>query len=105
MPGRPDLGSAESEALDELRQALVRSFCAVLARSRMPPMTVLRLAGMALGSVYREVAAAHRGPDACPCGWEPWEEADLEVLRGSITDDSVASNAMNLLAVRAAGSA
>jgi hypothetical protein len=39
---------------------------------------------MAVGSLYLEVAAAHRGDNPCPCGWEPHGAADLEALQTSL---------------------
>jgi hypothetical protein len=41
----------------------------------------MSLAAMAVGSLYLEVAAAHRGDNPCPCGWEPHGAADLEALQ------------------------
>jgi len=53
----------------------------VLQTTRLPPMSVLSFAAMALGSVYGEVADAHRGRDACPCGWEPSAASDIEAMQ------------------------
>jgi hypothetical protein len=47
-------------------------------------MAALSLAATAVGLLYLEVAAAHRGDDQCPCGWEPRSAADLEALQTSL---------------------
>jgi hypothetical protein len=39
---------------------------------------------MAVGSLYLEVAAAHRGDNPCPCGWKPRSAADVEALQASL---------------------
>jgi len=41
---------------------------------------VMRLLATAIGSTYREVAAAHQDGQ-CPCGWRPVPDADIEALR------------------------
>lgn len=68
----------------ELRQAVMTAFCDVLHGSRLPPMTVLSMAAEALGSVYREVSDAHRGDDACPCGWQPSYQMDIATLQAAL---------------------
>lgn len=60
------------------------AFCGVMQSSRLPPMAAMSLAATAVGLLYVEVAAAHRGDDPCPCGWEPRSAADLEALQTSL---------------------
>jgi hypothetical protein len=47
------------------------------------PMTVMRLAAAAVGSIYKEVADEHRS-GACPCGWQPNPGADVEALQAAL---------------------
>ncbi|CAH1688844.1 conserved hypothetical protein [Hyphomicrobiales bacterium] len=68
----------------ELHQAVMTAFCNVLHGSRLPPMTVLSMAAEALGSVYREIHDAHRGDNACPCGWQPDPQADNAILQTAL---------------------
>jgi hypothetical protein len=71
-------------ALDQLKRSIRMAFCGVLQSTRLPPMAAMSLAATAVGLLYLEVAAAHRGDDACPCGWEPRRAADLEPLQTSL---------------------
>jgi hypothetical protein len=34
--------------------------------------------------LYLEVAAAHRGDNSSPCGWEPRSAADVQALQTSL---------------------
>lgn len=79
----PDDGDAP-DAGEDLREAFMTAFCSLLHESRMPPMAVMELAAQAVGSIYREVADAHR-EGACPCGWLPDPAADLEALQAALT--------------------
>src|ERR1700728_4542290 len=65
-------------ALDQLKRSVRMAFCGVMQSTRLPPMAALSLAATAIGLLYTEVAAAHCGDCACPCGWEPRSAADLE---------------------------
>ena len=71
-------------ALDQLKKTVRIAFCGVMQSTRLPPMAALSLAAMALGSLYDEVAAAHKGDSPCPCGWQPRKAADLEALQTSL---------------------
>ena len=71
-------------ALDQLKRSIRMAFCGVMQSTRLPPMAAMSLAATAVGLLYVEVAAAHRGDDSCPCGWEPRSAADLEVLQTSL---------------------
>ena len=67
-------GPTEDEAiaaLEQLKKTVRIAFCGVMQSTQLPPMAALTLAAMAVGSLYHEVAAAHRGDNPCPCGWEP----------------------------------
>ena len=71
-------------ALEQLKRSIRMAFCGVMQSTRLPPMAAMSLAATAVGLLYLEVAAAHRGDDACPCGWEPRSAADLEALQTSL---------------------
>jgi hypothetical protein len=71
-------------ALDQLKKTVRIAFCGVMQSTRLPPMAALSLAAMAIGSLYHEVAAAHRGDNPCPCGWQPRRVADVEALQTSL---------------------
>jgi hypothetical protein len=71
-------------ALDQMKRSVRMAFCGVMQSTRLPPMAALSLAATAVGLLYLEVAAAHRGADQCPCGWEPRNAADLEALQTSL---------------------
>jgi hypothetical protein len=71
-------------ALDQLKRSVRMAFCGVMQSTRLPPMAAMSLAATAVGLLYLEVAAAHRGDNSCPCGWEPRSAADLEVLQTSL---------------------
>ena len=71
-------------ALDQLKRSVRMAFCGVMQSTRLPPMAALSLAATAVGLLYLEVAAAHRGDNPCPCGWEPRSAADVEALQTSL---------------------
>jgi hypothetical protein len=71
-------------ALDQLKRSVRMAFCGVMQSTRLPPMAALSLAATAVGLLYLEVAAAHRGDDSCPCGWEPRSAADVQALQTSL---------------------
>lgn len=71
-------------ALDQLKRSVRMAFCGVMQSTRLPPMAALSLAATAVGLLYLEVAEAHCGDHACPCGWEPRRAADLEALQISL---------------------
>jgi hypothetical protein len=71
-------------ALDQMKRSVRMAFCGVMQSTRLPPMAALSLAATAVGLLYLEVAAAHSGDNACPCGWEPHNAADLEALQTSL---------------------
>ena len=60
------------------------AFCGIMQSTRLPAMAALSLAASAVGLLYTEVAAAHCGDCACPCGWQPRSAADLEALQTSL---------------------
>ncbi len=71
-------------ALDQMKRSVRTAFCGVMQSTRLPPMAAMSLAATAVGLLYLEVADAHRGDNACPCGWEPRGAADLEALQTSL---------------------
>ena len=91
-------------ALDQLKRSIRMAFCGVMQSTRLPPMAAISFAAMAVGSLYLEVAAAHKGDDPCPCGWRPRSAADVEALQTSLalaTDEPHA----DFPAMQAAGNA
>ena len=70
-------------ALEQLKRTVRIAFCSVMQSTRLPPMAAMSLAATALGLLYHEVAAAHRGDNPCPCGWKPRNTADVEALISS----------------------
>jgi len=71
-------------ALEQLKKTVRIAFCGVMQSTRLPPMAAMSLVAMAVGSLYLEVAAAHRGDSPCPCGWQPRRAADVEALQSSL---------------------
>ena len=77
-------GAAERNAQGTLERALTVAFWQALQREPMHVMAALEAAARTVGTLYRQVAAAH-GPDGhCTCGWEPDPEADLIVLEAML---------------------
>jgi hypothetical protein len=72
------------DALDQMKRSVRMAFCGVMQSTRLPPMAALSLAATAVGLLYTEVAEAHCGDSACPCGWEPRSAADFEALKTSL---------------------
>ena len=89
-------------ALEQLKRTVRIAFCGVMQSTRLPPMAALSLAAMAVGSLYGEVAAAHRGDKRCSCGWEPPRLADVEALQTSHSADGTRAD---IHAIEGAGSA
>ena len=77
-------GDDAIRALEKLHLAVKIAFSDVMRSSPMTPLAALNLAATAVGSLYVEVAAAHRGANACGCGWEPRGEADVEAMKSSL---------------------
>ena len=71
-------------ALDQMKRSVRMAFCGIMQSTRLPPMAALSLAATAVGLLYLEVADAHCGDHACPCGWEARGAADLEALHISL---------------------
>jgi hypothetical protein len=70
----------------------------------LPPSVVMRLMATALGSTYREVAAAHQDGQ-CPCGWNPLSAIDIEALRSSLEDAAAPRRADDLHSMTPVGRA
>jgi hypothetical protein len=80
-------GPTEEEAnaaLEQLKRTVRIAFCSVMQSTHLPPMAAMSLAAMAVGSLYLEVADAHRTENSCPCGWKPRGRADVEALQTSL---------------------
>jgi len=94
----------ENSAQTYLDQMVMSTFCRVLDTSRLPPVVVMRLIASALGSAYREVAAAHLDGQ-CPCGWCPVPALDIEALRSSLEDAAAPKRVDDLVTMLVAGRA
>ncbi len=88
-----------------LKKAVRTAFCGVMQTTRLPPMAAMSLAAMAVGSLYLEVAAAHRGPNPCPCGWQPRGAADVEALQTSLALTAERPRADDFHTIEVAGNA
>lgn len=84
MQAEPGPKDPTDAARAEFHQTIMVAFCNALRTTQLPPITVLGLVAMALGSVYQEVAEAHRGDNPCPCGWQPDASADVEALQAAL---------------------
>ena len=91
-------------ALEQLKKTVRIAFCGVMQSTRLPPMAALSLAAMAVGSLYLEVAAAHRGDNPCPCGWQPRSASHVEALQTSLALSAEQPRA-NFHAIQVAGNA
>jgi hypothetical protein len=100
-----DIERRQEEAGAHIRAAIMSEFCRVMSYSGLPPMAVLRLAVQAIGSVYRDMAEVHSGPDACPCNWRPNEQADVDVLCAALMAAIRFKPIQDLRAMQPAGSA
>ncbi len=95
----------QDEAGAHIRATIMNEFCRVMSRSGLPPMAVMRLAAQAVGSVYREVAQTHCGPEACPCNWRPNEQGDIDMLCAALMAAIRYRPVADLRAMQPAGSA
>lgn len=73
-----------AQALAKLQLAVKVACLTLIQADGVPPMTTLKLAAMAVGAVYAEVATAHRGTNHCPCGWEPHGDVDVQALLSAL---------------------
>jgi hypothetical protein len=101
MQSDPDRESAGAE----MHRSIMTAFCEVLRTTQLPPMTVMRLAAFALGTIYREVADQHGAGGGCPCGWRPNLRADVEALQVALAAKTQALPSADLSAMQVAGRA
>jgi hypothetical protein len=78
----------ETMAREKMRKAVLCAFCHVVQATGLKPMAVLGLAATAIGSIYKDVAAAHVCNDDCPCGWQPQTDPDVEALQRAIAAEA-----------------
>lgn len=99
--------ACEDEARDReaLEQAVTRAFWRCLSDRPMPPMAALETAARLVGTLYRQVAAAHRGPNGCACGWQPDPDADLIALEANLAAALLGPPRPNLARMPVAGRA
>ena len=101
-------GPTEDEAiaaLEQLKKTVRIAFCGVMQSTQLPPMAALTLAAMAVGSLYNEVAAAHRGDNRCSCGWDPRSGVDVAALQTSLALSAEQEPRADLRAMEVAGAA
>lgn len=96
----------QDQAREHIRATIMNEFCEIMRKTGLPPMAVMRLAAQSVGAVYRDVAASHRGIEPCPCGWQPVEASDIEVMISALRCAArPVAPATGLAAMRAAGNA
>lgn len=88
-----------------LERALTCAFWRTVQSEPMPVMAALEAAARALGSLYRQTAAAHGPGGACGCGWQPDPETDLIVLEAMLAAAMLNPPADDLAAMPVAGRA
>lgn len=93
------------EARAHIRATIMNEFCDVMHKTGLPPMTVMRLAAQAIGSIYREVADVHTGPTACSCGWHPCNGSDMELLSAALKSACQRCGSDDLRQMRVIGNA
>ncbi len=69
----------------ELGTGVARLFDQAMQDGRTPPLDALEMLARALGRVYRDIAAIHRDPAGCPCGWKPCE-GDVKLLAEALRE-------------------
>jgi hypothetical protein len=89
----------------EMHRSIMTTFCEILRTTQLPPMTVMKLAASALGTVYREVADQHGADASCPCGWKPNLRADVEALQAALAAKTLAAPPPDLRAMQVVGRA
>lgn len=107
-PRRPTLDEIDDradEAQARFKAALMNAFGETLRAADMPPMAVLRLAALAMGSVYREIADAHTCAPGCPCGWKPQQSLDVELLCSALMSECRRRSRPDLQTMPVAGTA
>ncbi len=93
------------EAEAHIRATVMNEICEIMHRAGLPPMAALRLAARSVGTVYREMAAAHSGIDPCPRGWRPHPATDVEMLGMALMTACEGHKSGDLRLMRAAGNA
>jgi hypothetical protein len=78
----------EQAAQEKMRRAVLCAFCHIVQTTGLRPMAVLGLAATAVGSIYKDMAAAHLHAQACPCGWQPQANEDIEALQRAIETEA-----------------
>jgi hypothetical protein len=89
----------------EMHRSIMTAFCEILRTTQLSPMTVMKLAASALGTVYREVADQHGADASCPCGWKPNPLADVEALQAELAAKTLAAPPPELRAMQVVGRA
>lgn len=93
------------EAEARLRAVVMNELSEIMQRTGLPPMSVLRLAVRSVGTIYREMANAHSGPDACTCGWRPHPASDGDLLVLALLTACERSRPNDLRRMQVAGTA
>ncbi len=109
LPAQDDTDRRIDEAQARFRAAIMGAFGETLRRTDMTPLAALRLAALAMGSVYREVADAHSagpaGSGDCPCGWRPHPASDVELLCSALMSECRRRQRPSLRTMPVAGTA
>lgn len=93
------------EAEAHIRATIMNELGEVMQKTGLPPMAVLRLAARSIGTIYREMADAHSGVDPCPCGWNPHEASEIDVLAMALVTACERRQVADLGLMRVAGTA
>jgi len=104
-PARRAAHEAEARHRERIERALTQAFWRGLSEHPMEPMVALEAAAATVGALYRQVAAGHRGPNGCPCGWEPEPDSDLIVLEATLAAALLGPPKPDLARMPAAGRA
>lgn len=74
--------ACEQEAA--LERALGNTFWRSVQQHPLPVMAALEVAARTIGTLYRQVAAAHGVGGSCGCGWQPDPDSDVLVLEAML---------------------
>lgn len=92
-------------ARSDFHQTIMSSLNRVLQGTELPTLTALALAAEAVGTVYREMAEAHRNDPDCPCGWRPDPETDIEIMQRAMERVTYVAAKPDLVSMQPAGKA
>ena len=85
--------------------AIRSAFCKAAHASGASPISILTCALVVIRGIYDDVAAAHTGRGACPCGWRPDRIADLDAFQAALSLVAEAAPTIDLRIIQPAGRA